>query len=106
MSSMNIKKGDRVKVLSGKDRDKEGLVLRAYPQRQRVVVERVNMVKKTVKPTQGNPGGGISTLEAPLHVSNVMLICPSCKNATRVRKRVNENGKRVRVCKKCGKDID
>ncbi len=106
MNSMNIKKGDRVRVLSGKDRGKEGVVLRSMPQQQRVVVERVNMVKKAIHPSQANPQGGINTIEAPLHVSNVMLICPSCKNATRVRRRVNEEGKRVRVCRKCGADVD
>ena len=106
MNSMNIKKGDKVKVLSGKDKGKEGTVLRSFPQKQRVAVEKVNMVKKALRPTQQNPQGGISTLEAPIHVSNVMLVCPACKQATRVSKRVNDEGKKVRVCKKCGKDID
>ena len=64
------------------------------------------MVKKAMRPTQQNPQGGITTVEAPLHVSNVMLVCPNCKEATRTSKRVNEQGKKVRVCKKCGKDID
>ncbi len=106
MNSMNIKKGDKVKVLAGKDKGKEGVVLRSVPQRQRVVVEKVNMIKKALRPTQQNPQGGISTIEAPIHVSNVMLVCPECKQATRVSKRVNDEGKKVRVCKKCGKDID
>ena len=106
MSGMNIKKGDKVKVLSGKDKGKEGVVLRALPQKERVVVEKVNMIKKALRPTQQNPQGGISTMEAPIHVSNVMLVCPACKQATRVSKRVNDEGKKVRVCKKCGKDID
>ncbi|WP_187143334.1 50S ribosomal protein L24 [Enteroscipio rubneri] len=103
---MNIKKGDKVKVLSGKDKGKEGTVLRSFPQKQRVAVEKVNMIKKALRPTQQNPQGGISTMEAPIHVSNVMLVCPACKQATRVSKRVNDEGKKVRVCKKCGKDID
>ena len=106
MSGMNIKKGDKVKVLSGKDKGKEGVVLRALPQKERVVVEKVNMIKKAMRPTQQNPQGGITTIEAPIHVSNVMLVCPACKQATRVSKRVNDEGKKVRVCKKCGKDID
>lgn len=106
MNSMHVKKGDKVRVLAGKDKGKEGVVLRAIPQKQRVVVEKVNMVKKAMRPTQQNPQGGISTVEAPLHVSNVKLVCPSCGEATRVSKRVNEQGKKVRVCKKCGKDID
>lgn len=106
MNSMNVKKGDKVKVLAGKDKGKEGIVLRALPQKQRVVVEKVNVVKKALRPTQQNPQGGISTVEAPIHVSNVMLVCPECKQASRVSSRVNDEGKKVRVCKKCGKDID
>ena len=106
MSSMHVKKGDTVKILSGKDKGKTGEILRSIPQRQRVDVEKCNMVKKAMRPTQQNPQGGITTVEAPLHVSNVMLVCPNCKEATRTSKRVNEQGKKVRVCKKCGKDID
>ena len=105
MAKMNIKKGDKVKVLSGKDRGAEGVVLAAKPEAQRVTVEKVNIIKKAMRPTQANPEGGISSMEAPIHVSNVMLICPSCKEPTRVsNKRVD--GKKVRVCKKCGADID
>ena len=106
MNSMKVKKGDKVRVLSGKDKGKEGEIIRSIPQRNRVVVEKVNMIKKAMRPTQQNPQGGIATIEAPLHVSNVMLICPECGQPTRVSKRVNEAGKKVRVCKKCGKDID
>lgn len=106
MNSMKIKKGDRVKVLSGKDKGKESVVLHSLPQKQRVVVEKTNMIKKALHPTQQNPQGGISSLEAPIHVSNVMLVCPECKQPTRVSIRRDENGKKIRVCKKCGKDID
>ena len=106
MNSMNIKKGDTVRVLSGKDKGKEGQVVRSLPSKQRVVVEKVNMVKKAMRPTQQNPQGGIMSVEAPIHVSNVMVICPECKQPTRVSHRVNEAGKKVCVCKKCGKDID
>lgn len=103
--TLNIRKGDTVKVIGGKDLGKEGRVLRTIPDSERVVVEKVNMVKKTMRPTQANPQGGISTLEAPLHVSNVMLVCPSCNEPTRVGHRVEDDGTKVRVCKKCGKDI-
>ncbi len=106
MAKMNVKKGDRVKVLAGKDKGKEGVILRSIPQKERVVVEKVNMIKKAMRPTQQNPQGGIATMEAPIHVSNVMLVCPSCKQATRVGRRRDEEGKKIRVCKKCGKDID
>lgn len=116
MNSMKIKKGDTVRVIAGKDRFqvvggkeigvKEARVLRTVPAKQRVVVEGANKVTKAVKPTQANPQGGLSSIEAPLHVSNVMLVCPNCKKATRVGARKNAAGKKVRVCKKCGKDID
>lgn len=106
MAGLNVKKGDRVKVIAGKDKGKEGEILRALPKKGRVVVEKVNIVKKAMRPTQQNPQGGISSLEAPINVSNVMLVCPSCKAATRVGHRFKDDGKKVRVCKKCGKDID
>lgn len=106
MNSMKVKKGDKVQVIAGKDKGKQGTILRSVPTRNRVVVEGCGIVKKAVRPTQQNPQGGITTVEAPLHVSNVMLVCPNCKEATRTSKRVNEQGKKVRVCKKCGKDID
>ena len=102
---LHVKKGDTVKVLIGKDRGKEGKILRSIPETERVVVEKVNMMKKAMRPTQQNPQGGISTMEAPIHVSNVMLVCPSCSKPTRVGHRIDDAGKKVRVCKKCGKDI-
>ena len=103
---MNIRKGDKVQVITGKDKGKQGVVLRGLPKEERVLVEGVNMVKKAMRPTQQNPQGGISTMEAPIHVSNVMVICPECKQPTRTGKKRDENGKKIRVCKKCGKDID
>ena len=104
---MNVNTGDLVKIIAGKDNGKEGKILRSIPQTQRVVVEGANMMKKAMRPTQQNPQGGISTMEAPLHVSNVMLVCPNCKAATRVARK-REEGKKgyVRVCKKCGKDFE
>ncbi len=106
-TKMHVKKGDRVKVLCGKDKGKEGVILRSIPSKQRVVVEKVNMIKKAMRPTQQNPQGGISTMEAPIHVSNVMVVCPNCKQATRVsHKRVEGRNGAIRVCKKCGKDIN
>jgi large subunit ribosomal protein L24 len=103
--SLMIRKGDRVKVIAGKDKGKESRVLRVYPHKERLVVEHVNMIKKHQRATQKQPKGGILEIEGTIHVSNVMLLCPSCAQATRVgRKR--EDGSRVRVCKQCGKDID
>ena len=76
MTKMHVKKGDTVKVISGEDRGKVGEVKRSIPSQHRVVVEKVNMMKKAMRPTQQNPQGGISTMEAPLDASNVMLVCP------------------------------
>ena len=103
--SMNIKTGDKVKVLSGKDKGTEAEVIAAFPKEGKVKVEGVAMVKKHRKPTQANPTGGIDQFEAKIDVSNVMLICPSCGVATRVSVD-RTSGKKVRVCKKCGKNID
>ena len=105
MTKLSIRTGDKVHVLAGKDKGKEAKVLAVYPHKERVVVERVNMMKKATRPTQKNPKGGILEIEAAIHVSNVALVCPKCSQPTRIgRKR--EDGTRVRVCKKCGNDID
>ncbi len=105
MTKLSIRAGDKIKVIAGKDKGKEAKVLAALPYKQRVIVERINMVKKATRPTQRNAQGGILEIEAPIHVSNVMLVCPSCSQPTRVGRRRVE-GARVRVCKKCGNDID
>ncbi|MDZ4170037.1 MAG: 50S ribosomal protein L24 [Coriobacteriia bacterium] len=105
MAKLSIRTGDKVKIIAGKDKGKEAKVLATVPYKERVVVERINMVKKAARPTKRNPKGGILEIEAPIHVSNLMLVCPSCSQPTRIgRKR--EGGMRVRVCKKCGNDID
>ena len=105
MTKVSIRTGDKVRVLAGKDKGKEAKVLAVNPVSQRVVVERVNMIKKATRPTQKSPKGGILEIEAPIHVSNVAVICPKCSQPTRIgRKR--EDGTRIRVCKKCGNDID
>ena len=101
-----VKKNDRVKLIAGKDRGKIGKVLYVDRKRQRVIVEGLNLVKKTKRPDQQNQKGGIIDIEAPVHVSNVMLVCPKCDRAVRIRKKQLENGKRVRVCVKCGEMFD
>ena len=105
MAKMNIRKDDKVRVLAGKDKGVESVVIRALPAQQRVVVEKVNVVTKAMRPTQANPQGGLTHREAPIHVSNVALVCPKCNKATRVGVK-RENGKKIRVCKKCNADID
>ena len=104
-SSMHVRRGDKVRIIAGKEKGKEGKILSVLPYKERVTVERANMMKKATRPTQKNPTGGILEIEAPIHVSNVMLICPSCSQPTRISRR-REDGARVRVCKKCGNDID
>ncbi|MCL4319037.1 MAG: 50S ribosomal protein L24 [Firmicutes bacterium] len=103
---MHVKKGDLVKVLAGKDKGKQGKIIRSLPKESRVVVEKVNLIKKHQKPTQKYPQGGIVAMEAPLHVSNVMVICSACKKPTRTGHKFLENGKKVRQCKHCGAAID
>jgi large subunit ribosomal protein L24 len=101
----SIRKGDKVRIITGKDKGKESRVLRVFPERDRLVVERVNMVKKHQRPTNKQPQGGILEVEGAIHVSNVMLLCPNCSEPTRVGRR-REDGARIRVCKQCENDID
>lgn len=105
MAKLSIRTGDKVKVIAGKEKGKEAKVLATLPHKERVILERVNMVKKATRPTQRNPQGGLLEIEAPMHVSNVMLVCPQCSQPTRVGRR-RDDGTRIRVCKKCGNDID
>ena len=104
-----IKRGDTVEVIAGKDKGVRGAVLRVIPKQDRVVVERVNVVKKHQKPVQAGRGQvqpGIIEFEAPIHLSNVMIVCTQCAEKTRIGYRMTEDGKKVRVCRKCGADID
>jgi large subunit ribosomal protein L24 len=105
MAKMGIRTGDKVKIIAGKDKGKEGKILATLPHKERVIVERINMVKKAQRPTQRNQKGGILEIEAPLHVSNVMLICPKCGQPSRMGTK-REDGSRVRVCKKCKSEVD
>lgn len=102
---MHVKKGDKVMVISGKDKGKTGIILEAFPKQSRVLVEGINIVKKHAKPSQVNPQGGILNQEAPIHVSNVMPIDPKSGKPTRVGYTV-ENGKKVRVAKQSGEVLD
>ncbi|HHY71862.1 MAG TPA: 50S ribosomal protein L24 [Bacillus bacterium] len=102
---MHVKKGDKVQVISGKDKGKQGVILEAYPKKDRVLVEGVNIIKKHSKPTQMNPQGGIMSQEAPIHVSNVMPIDPKTGKPTRVGYNVVD-GKKVRIAKKSGEVLD
>jgi large subunit ribosomal protein L24 len=102
---MHVKKGDKVQVISGKDKGKQGVVLASYPKKNRVLVEGVNIVKKHSKPSQLNPQGGIITKEASIHVSNVMPLDPKTGAPTRVGIKLVD-GKKVRYAKKSGEVLD
>ena len=100
-----IHKGDRVRVIRGNHRDSEGTVLRVVPGKDRLVVEGVNMRKRHERPTQDNPEGGIITFEAPIHISNVMLVDPASGDASRTRLRVEADGTKERIAVKSGNPI-
>jgi large subunit ribosomal protein L24 len=103
---LKIRKGDLVKIISGKDRGREGRVALVLPKVERIVVEKINVVKKHKRQTddQKDPGG-IVEVEAPIHVSNVMVVCKSCNKPSRVGCKIKQN-KKVRICKKCKKSLD
>ena len=102
--AMNIKKGDTVVVLSGKDKGKQGKVLGTIPSESKVVVEGINMVTCHVKPRRQGEEGGIVKREAAIYASKVQVVCPKCGKGTRVASKV-EDGKKVRICKKCGAQL-
>ena len=101
---MNIKKDDKVIVLSGKDKGKQGKVLSADPKAMKVVVEGVNVATKHQKPMKQGQDGGIIKVETPIYVSKVQLVCPKCGKGTRVGHKIAD-GKKVRLCKKCGAEV-
>jgi len=102
-----IKKNDSVIVITGRDRGKRGRVLRVIPDKRRVIVEGVNFIKRHTRPNpQKNIKGGIVEREAPLSASNVQLVCPECSNPTRVGRKLLDDGRRVRYCRKCKGVVD
>jgi large subunit ribosomal protein L24 len=103
--NLRIKKGDTVQVIQGKENGKRGKVLRVLAEDQRVVVERVNFIKRHVRPSQKTPQGGVIEREASIHISNVQLICPGCGQPARVGVR-REGDDKVRYCKKCNVQVD
>ena len=105
MSKMHIKKGDTVYVLSGEDRGKQGRVLSVDATKNRAIVEGVNIVSKSTKPTAKYPHGGIVKMEAPINISNLSLIDPKSGKPTRIGIRVNDKGEKVRYAKKSGEEI-
>jgi large subunit ribosomal protein L24 len=103
---LSIRKDDTVIVTTGKEKGKRGRVLAVMPSGNRVLIERVNLIKKHQRPTKQYQQGGIIEKEAPVNLSNVMLVCPKCDKPMRFGNKVLETGKKVRVCKKCKEVID
>ena len=99
---MKVAKNDTVLIISGDDRGKMGKVLRVFPNRQRLLVEGIHFIKKHSRPSQTNPKGGIVEKEAPIHISNVMVVCPKCNAPTKVGRKMLEDGRKSRMCKQCG----
>ena len=102
---MNVKKGDTIVVLSGKDKGKQGKILKSDPKGGKVVVEGVNVAMKHRKPRKQNEEGGIVKMETPIYACKVMLVCPKCGKPTRPAFRILEDGSKARVCRKCGEII-
>jgi large subunit ribosomal protein L24 len=103
---VRIKKNDKVKIVAGKDKGKIGKVIKVVQKEDRILVENINIVKRHIRPNAKNRQGGIIEKEAPIHMSNIMLMCNKCMAPIRVKMQILEDGKKVRVCRKCAESID
>lgn len=103
---LRIKKGDTAVVLTGKNKGKSGRVLSVIPAKEALIIEGVNMVKRHMKPSKKYAQGGIIEKEAPVRLSNVMLLCPKCSKPTRIGNTIPGDGKKLRICKKCKEVMD
>jgi large subunit ribosomal protein L24 len=103
---LSVKKNDTVLVIAGREKGKKGRVLSVYSSKGRLLIEKINMIRKHMKPTRKYAQGGIIEKEAPLHISNIMLICPKCNKPTRIGNTHLQDGRKVRMCKKCGEVMD
>ncbi len=103
---LGIKKNDTILVITGKEKGKKGRVLSVSPLKDQLLIEKVNIIKRHMKPTRKYTQGGIIEKEAPLHISNVMLVCPKCSKPTRIGNSLLQDGSKVRMCKKCREVID
>jgi large subunit ribosomal protein L24 len=104
--TIKVKKDDKVKIIAGKDKGKVGKVLKVIGKKKRLLVENINIVKRHTKPNAQNRQGGILESEAPIHWSNVMLMCNKCIEPVRVKTKTLDDGKKVRICRKCSEIID
>ncbi|MBQ1954792.1 MAG: 50S ribosomal protein L24 [Clostridia bacterium] len=105
MNKVHVKTGDTVEVISGKDKGKRGQVLAVSPEEGKVIVEKINMVSKHVKPRRMGEQGGIIKAEGAMYASKVQIVCPRCKKATRVAHKLYEDGSKGRICAKCGEEL-
>jgi len=101
-----IKKGDTVKVITGKEKGKTGKVLEVDPPKHRIYVEKINFIKRHIRPSQKHRQGGIIEKEGSLHISNVMIVCQNCGKAVRIGIKYMDDGKKLRFCKKCSEVVD
>ena len=106
VKKLHVKKDDLVMVVAGKDKGKSGKVLRVLPEKGRVLVENLNVVKRHTRPSQTNNEGGIIEKESPIAISNVQLLCPGCNQAARTGIKVLDDGSKVRFCKKCNEIVN
>jgi len=102
---LKVKKNDKVRVISGKDKGKTGKVLRIEPDKNRIYIERMNITKRHTRKKGQNQPGGIISKEGPIHLSNVRVICPNCGKLSRVGFEIKDSGEKVRICRKCGQQI-
>jgi large subunit ribosomal protein L24 len=105
-AKLHIKKNDQVKVIAGKEKGKTGKILTVLPKKGCVIIEKVNFVKRHTRPSGQARQGGILEKEAPIHISNVMVVCNKCNSPVRVGQKALEEGKKARYCKKCGELLD
>jgi large subunit ribosomal protein L24 len=103
---LSVKKNDLVKVIAGKEKGKSGRILKVLPRKNRIVIEKINFVKRHSRPSGQTRQGGIIEREAPINVSNVMVVCEKCNVPVRIGKKILDDGKKVRMCKKCGEVLD
>lgn len=101
-----LKVNDQVEVLTGKDKGRVGKIIRVYKKNDKALVERINMIKRHTKPKAAGQEGAIVDKEAPIHVSNLMLVCPKCTNTVRVARKTLDDGTKVRICKKCSESVE
>ena len=105
MNKLNVKKDDTVVIIAGKDKGKQGKILASFPKKERVIVQNANMIVCHTKPRKQGEQGGIIKKEAPIYTCKVQRVCPKCNKPTRPAHKVLADGKKVRVCKKCGAEI-